>query len=253
MRRPRHLIYFFFFAFIALSAGAQSAPEYPVEMGEKVFYVVSKGATAYASAGTDRPYLKLSYREPVFVISSENGWNRIRTQDGMYGYVPDIDVSNIWIRVSKVRKRLFLYEGMRLLMDLPADFGFNAYSDKVRMGSEGNRDDWRTPEGAFFVVRKNPYSRYHKAFLLNYPNAEDADRGLKSGLINRAQYQAIMSADRTSTVPPMGTQLGGMIEIHGDGTGLSTNWTQGCVAVTNEDMDRMWNLVQEGTPVIIEK
>jgi len=138
-------------------------------------------------------------------------------------------------------------------MDLPADFGFNAYSDKERRGSEGERDHWRTPEGTFFVVRKNPYSQFYKAFLLNYPNAEDAERGLRTGLISKRQHDAIMAADRASRVPPMNTLLGGMIEIHGEGTGLSTNWTQGCVAVENSQMDRLWDWVPEGAPVIIEK
>jgi L,D-peptidoglycan transpeptidase YkuD (ErfK/YbiS/YcfS/YnhG family) len=50
----------------------------------------------------------------------------------------------------------------------------------------------------------------------------------------------------------MNTPLGGWIEIHGEGTGASTNWTQGCVAVENRVMNELWTQVSVGTPVLIE-
>jgi lipoprotein-anchoring transpeptidase ErfK/SrfK len=50
----------------------------------------------------------------------------------------------------------------------------------------------------------------------------------------------------------MDTALGGMIEIHGDGTGEARNWTHGCVALHNRDLDRLWHRVNVGTPVVIE-
>jgi murein L,D-transpeptidase YafK len=142
---------------------------------------------------------------------------------------------------------------MKLVMQVPADFGYNAFADKVRQGSSANPDHWRTPEGAFFVVKKNPSSKFHKAFVLNYPTAEDADRGLRQGLISRQQHDAIVEAEDSFTLPPMSTALGGMIEIHGDGTGVSSNWTQGCVAIHNTHMDAIWSMIEVGAPVIIEK
>jgi len=102
-------------------------------------------------------------------------------------------------------------------------------------------------------VRKNPYSKFYRAFLLNYPNAEDAQRGIEDGLISQQEHDAIMLAEKRGIAPPMKTILGGMIEIHGNGTGLASNWTEGCVAVRDTDMDFMWTHVQEGTPVVIEK
>jgi lipoprotein-anchoring transpeptidase ErfK/SrfK len=53
-------------------------------------------------------------------------------------------------------------------------------------------------------------------------------------------------------MPPMNTELGGWVEIHGDGTGAATNWTRGCVAVTNDDMNTLWWWTQVGTPVLVE-
>ena len=114
------------------------------------------------------------------------------------------------------------------------------------------RDDWRTPEGTFYVVRKNPNSQFYRAFVLNYPTVEDAERGLDEGLISKAEHRRIVEAQKILAMPPMGTALGGMIEIHGDGTGAARNWTRGCVAIHNSHIDKMWYRVEVGTPVVIE-
>ena len=123
----------------------------------------------------------------------------------------------------------------------------------MQRGSSINPDHWRTPEGTFFVVKKNPYSRFYKALVVNYPTAEDARRGYKQGLISKGQHDAIVRAENNFNMPPMTTPLGGMIEIHGDGTGAGSNWTQGCVAVHNTHIDKLWAWVDVGTPIIIEK
>jgi len=92
---------------LGISAKAQSPPEDPVEMGRSLYYVIEPRTTVYYSADVQRPYLRISFREAVFVLSSDAGWAYIRTQDGAYGYVREETISNVWIRVSKLRKRLF--------------------------------------------------------------------------------------------------------------------------------------------------
>ena len=238
---------------IAPAAWAQNGSSAPAMTADNLHYVAARGVTMYRDEALQQRYIRLRFREPVVLLSSTGDVHRVYMQDGAKGYVKADDISNLWILVSKRKKQLYLYQGQRLLMRFNADFGFNVYSDKVKRGSEGERDHWRTPEGVFYVVNRNPRSQYYKAFLLNYPNAEDAERGLGSGLINQGEHDAIMEAERRNTTPPMNTLLGGMIEIHGEGTGLSTNWTQGCVAIRNEDIDRLWDIVQVGTPVVIQK
>lgn len=238
---------------IVPSALAQNGSSPPGMTADNLHYVAGQGVTLYRDIGRTEPYIRLRFREPVVVMNAYPGMYRVYTQDGAKGYVRAEGISNLWILVSKRKKQLFLYRGQRLLMQFNADFGYNVYSDKVKRGSEGERDHWRTPEGVFYVVHKNPRSQFYRAFLLNYPNTEDAERGLRTGLISEQEYHAIMDAERQNRIPPMGTLLGGMIEIHGDGTGLSTNWTQGCVALRNEDVDRLWGIVHEGTPVVIQK
>ena len=160
-------------------------------------------------------------------------------------------LTNVWLRISKSSQTLFVYRGQHLIERIPTDLGYNFFSDKERRGSLADPDHWRTPEGEFYVAGKNAQSRYHKAFVLNYPNGEDAERGFEDGLITKEQFDAITAAERRFDMPPMNTALGGWIEIHGNGTGTRTNWTQGCVAIQNVQMDRLWDIIEIGTPVLI--
>lgn len=238
---------------VHLDSYALQAPTSNDLDAESLYYVTGRKTSLYRDIERSKPYVRLAFREPVTLLTLEGSTMRVRTMDGATGYVSEDEVSNIWILVSKRRKLVTLHRGLEVVSEFRADFGYNAYSDKEILGTEGNPDHWRTPEGAFYVVRKNPYSQFHRAFLLNYPNAEDAARGLRDGLISQHQFDTILQSERRGIAPPMGTPLGGMIEIHGHGTGLSSNWTQGCVAVLDEDMDFMWTYVREGTPVVIEK
>ena len=115
------------------------------------------------------------------------------------------------------------------------------------------RDHYRIPEGTFYITRKNPDSQYYRAFVVSYPNGEHAARGLRDGLISQAQHDAIVRAEQTFSSPPMGTRLGGLIEIHGQGSGRQHAWTRGCVALRNVHMDDLRDLVHVGTPVVIER
>lgn len=230
-----------------------NALQSPENKAKDLYYVTGRTTSLYRDAEQTKPYIRLRFREPINVVSSGGDMKKVRTMDGAIGYVNTSEISNIWVLVSKRRKQVTLHQGMHTISRFKADFGYNAYSDKEIRGSDEDPDQWRTPDGVFYVVKKNPYSKYHRAFLLNYPNAEDAERGKRDGLISSEDYKAIMLAEKRGTPPPMGTPLGGYIEIHGNGTGLASNWTQGCVAVRDEDMDFMWSYVQEGTPVVIEK
>jgi hypothetical protein len=127
----------------------------------------------------------------------------------------------------------------------PLSLGYDPVGDKERRG------DYRTPEGDFYVCRKNARSRFFRALLLSYPNQEDAARGLADGLITPAEQDRIVQAIARGGVPPMDTALGGDICIHGGGVG--PNWTEGCLALTNDDMAELFALVPVGTKVRIER
>lgn len=215
-------------------------------------HVVGRATILYNRPDSTAPVRRLPVRTPLHRQECEEGWCRVRTDDGRTGHVPAAAISNVWIRVSKAERRVYLYRGPELAATFKADVGYNTFSDKKRQGSETLRDHWRTPEGVFYVIRKNPSSSFYKALVLNYPTIADAKRGLQDDLISRPEYEAIVNAQRNFRMPPMDTDLGGWIEIHGEGTGAATTWTQGCVAVRNEDMNELWPTVEVGTPVLVE-
>ncbi len=235
-------------AYCGLPASAQR-----VDPNMDVFYTTDRSVTMYHLADTTRAYMHLKLREPVYVLKDrEDGWKEVRTLDGANGVVRAAYLSNVWIRISKTEQTMFVYQGGKLMARIPTDLGYNFFADKERRGNAGDPDHWRTPEGQFSVVSKNPHSQYHKAFVLNYPNAEDAKRGLQDSIITQAEYDAIVQAERNVSMPIMTTELGGYIEIHGDGTGKRSNWTQGCIAIDNTELDKLWDLIVVGTPVLIE-
>jgi L,D-peptidoglycan transpeptidase YkuD (ErfK/YbiS/YcfS/YnhG family) len=135
------------------------------------------------------------------------------------------------IVVDKQGHTLEVYDGGRLVKTYAAELGTNWTADKSRSG------DAATPEGRYKVLEKkgSGQSIYHKALLLDYPNAED-----------RAAFER---AKRRGDVPRNSTP-GGLIEIHGEG-GKGRDWTRGCVAVSNVDMDEVFRHAKVGTPVTI--
>jgi lipoprotein-anchoring transpeptidase ErfK/SrfK len=234
------------------SSGSPASSRSGVFERSSLFYVAEESTTLYNLPKTSTPVGRLSLRTPVTRLRCREDWCRVRTDNGRVGYVSDAALSNLWIRVSKADRHVYVYRGAELVHTFEADMAYNSFADKRRMGSEGARDHWRTPEGTFYVVHKNAQSQFYKALVLNYPKVEDARRGLDTGLISQSQYEAIKAAQEDFRIPPMNTELGGWIEIHGDGTGDATAWTQGCVAIRNQAMDALWEHVRVGTPVLVE-
>ena len=216
-----------------------------------VYYLTSRqGRLLEAPREGARVVVPLPFREMVRVLERSQGWALVQYGDER-GYAPEGILSNLWLRISKSRRLLYVYRGPELVRTLPADVS-PSDADKEYRSRLGEDSEYRIPEGTFFVTRRNPNSRYYRAFVINYPNGEDAARGLRDGRITRGQYDAILRAERTFTSPPMNTALGGLIEIHGSGSGRQRAWTRGCVALRNVHMDQLWEIVEVGTPVVIE-
>lgn len=147
------------------------------------------------------------------------------------------------IIVKKAERKLYLYSGKKLVRSYRVGLGTSPVGDKVREG------DRRTPEGDFYIFTKNDKSAFYLSLGLSYPNAAHAQRGLRDGLINQAQYDSIMSALNRKKAPPQNTRLGGDIYIHGNGS--SSDWTWGCVALEDRDIRELFDEVSVGTPVTI--
>ncbi len=146
------------------------------------------------------------------------------------------------IEISKSAHRLVLYDGDREVKAYRTAVGGGA-GDKVQEG------DRRTPEGQFYVCMKNPQSKYVLSLGLSYPNEEDAQRGLRDGLITQAQHDQIVQAVQDSAQPTWDTPLGGEIMIHGCGAGR--DWTLGCLAMEDDDIREVYPAIPLGTSVTI--
>ena len=157
---------------------------------------------------------------------------------------PKSPISKPHIVVYKKARKLELYSDKTLVRTYRVGLGFNPVADKQREG------DGATPEGEFYVFVKNDKSAYYLSLGVSYPNAEDADRGLRDGLITKAQQAAIVEAIKKKKAPPQYTKLGGLIYIHGHGS--SSDWTLGCVALENNEMKELYDAVTVGTPVTIK-
>jgi hypothetical protein len=134
------------------------------------------------------------------------------------------------IVIDKFAQKLYLYNDGNLKKTYSAELGPHWIGTKQYTG------DKATPEGRYHITKKkrNHDTKYYKALLINYPNDEDRER-----------YSANV---RKGSIPRRG--IGNLIEIHGGG-GKGINWTDGCIALTNDEMDRIFELVSVGTPVTI--
>ncbi|MFM9903660.1 MAG: tRNA (adenosine(37)-N6)-threonylcarbamoyltransferase complex ATPase subunit type 1 TsaE [Pyrinomonadaceae bacterium] len=147
------------------------------------------------------------------------------------------------IVVRKSARTLELFDGDSLVNTYRIGLGSSPIPDKQIEG------DGKTPEGVFYIAAKNPESKYHLSLCISYPDAAAAARGRTAGLIDQAEYDEICEAIANKRLPPQKTKLGGAIYIHGGGT--ETDWTEGCVALTNEEMSEIFEAACVGTPVII--
>ena len=120
------------------------------------------------------------------------------------------------------------------------------------VGRKTAEGDGRTPEGTYRICTVNPKSRYHAAFGLNYPNRADAQRAYIEKRISLMTALRIAACDRLRRRPPWKTPLGGYVMIHGESPdGKTGDWTAGCVAVNNDDMDRLTLMCRKGETVVI--
>ena len=124
-------------------------------------------------------------------------------------------------------------------------------------GSKNHRGDSVTPAGSYTIGWVNQRSHFRKFFGFSYPSEEDAHNALARGIIDRHTHERIISAHRHHQIPPQNTPLGGQIGIHGLGRAdekihKMMNWTHGCIAMTNGQIDHLSKWIDKGTVVKIK-
>jgi len=158
------------------------------------------------------------------------------------------------IVIWKSRYTVTLYKGGIPVKTYQAVFG-QGYGD----GDKQMQGDKRTPEGEFYICTMNHSKRFYKFMGLSYPDLRHAQYGLQTNIISPDEYMKIKKAIEDRQTPPWETRLGGAVGIHGrtlDGETVSQrpvrlNWTDGCIALNNSDVDEIYSVVSLGTPVTI--
>jgi len=143
------------------------------------------------------------------------------------GELPKADL----VVVKKQARRLYLYEGDKPFREYRIALGSAPKGHKMQEGDE------RTPEGRYLLDYKNANSSFYKSIHISYPNRVDRKRARERGM-----------------------SPGGQIMIHGQKNGFGFlgfitqffNWTDGCIAVKNSEMDEVWSSVAVNTPIVIE-
>lgn len=134
------------------------------------------------------------------------------------------------VLVIKSENRLYLMNKGERFASFPVTFGAEPTGHKQVQGDE------RTPEGHYILDYKNPNSDFYKSIHISYPNARDRENARR-----------------------LGVNPGGNIMIHGQANGWEWaaplvqlfSWTNGCIAMSNRDMDRVWSAIDPGTPIEI--
>ena len=163
------------------------------------------------------------------------------------------DLENVHLVIDKTDYRILLYSNKILVKTYKAVFGKSSGMIK------SSADDNITPIGEYKICAIDTSNKYHKLFHLDYPNERDAAEAFKQGYIFNDEFNAIILAVKKNECPPKETKLGSEIGIHGIGTyniifknlPFPFNWTNGSIAISNENIDELYSVVKIGTPVKI--
>ena len=123
-------------------------------------------------------------------------------------------------------------------------------------GTKRAAGDERTPEGDYRVAGPARPSRFHRFLPIDYPSAADADAALAAGRLSPADHRRIVEAHRRGELPPADTPLGGLLGLHGEGArwrgdSKQLDWTYGCIALPDTELDFVIARVRQGTPITI--
>lgn len=159
------------------------------------------------------------------------------------------------IEINKSDRTLVVRQDREVIRQYSISHGRGGKGTKIRAG------DNKTPTGTYRAVDFKSNSKFHFFIQLNYPNPLDAWRGYRNEIISAAEFKQIVLAYRRRSLPPQDTGLGGYIGIHGIGRTTDEknriheahNWTEGCIAVKNEEINELRRYIPLGTRVVIRE
>ena len=159
------------------------------------------------------------------------------------------------VEISKSDRTMVVKQNEEVIMHYNISHGRGGKGTKIRAG------DNKTPIGSYRAIDFKSNSKFHFFIQLNYPNPLDAWRGYTNEVITATEFKQIVMAYKRRSLPPQNTGLGGYIGIHGIGWTTDEksriheahNWTEGCIAVTNEEINELKKYISLGTRVVIRE
>lgn len=163
------------------------------------------------------------------------------------------DPEDVHIVINRTNYKLTLYDGKTEIKSYKASFGKN------RGRFKKSKNDNITPVGSYRICKISKHDIYYKYLQLDYPNNNDASENYKRGNITREEFEKIVSSQTSDGCPDSTTVLGSGIGIHGLGKydvifknlPFVFNWTNGSVALSNENIDEIISITTVGTKVEI--
>ena len=154
-----------------------------------------------------------------------------------------IDIKKMQLEVKKGNKTIAVMENIAI--------GRGGAGFKKRIGDDV------TPLGTYRIGWVNKKSPFHRFYGFDYPSIANANEALLSGLLSKKAHTAIINAHEQDKVPPQNTAIGGRIGIHGLGNAdefihKTMNWTHGCIALSNEQVDKLERWIGKGTLVKVK-
>lgn len=164
------------------------------------------------------------------------------------------EITNPKIVIDRHNYTLGIYEDSVLIKNYRVSFGKSLHTRKSRAG------DKATPVGVYKICKIYTAHKYYKFFQINYPNLEDGADALRKGLISQKEYNDIKFEYYYEGCTRYQKVLGGNIGIHGIGElnyifknlPFVFNWTDGSIAMSNENIDEIYSVIKEGTEVVIK-
>ncbi len=164
----------------------------------------------------------------VFLLSAQLLFLKdLRASEDIWIY---IDIEKLQLEVKQGNKTLAVMENIAI--------GRSGAGFKQRIGDD------ITPIGTYKIAWINKKSPFYRFYGFNYPSENNANQALSAGLLSKQAYTSIITAHKKNEIPPQHTRIGGRIGIHGLGKANETihkmmNWTHGCIALTNQQIDRL--------------
>lgn len=170
-----------------------------------------------------------------------------------FWHLPAFATGDYDLLIKRSEQRLLVQKDGEVIRSFHVALGSGGGKAKQEVG------DRRTPKGQYHIVQVRDSDRFHMFIQLDYPSVRDAIDALKAERISKDEYRDILDAHIFGKLPPQNTSLGGAIGIHGIGVETKdkleihqlANWTQGCIALRNNEVEQLASYISKGTMVTI--